>query len=84
MQWVDESVASAVAPRYEDGQVVLEICRQNNADRLLRKMRRRIEQRNSPLLHLIVTWVTHIQTSFIIMSNKGRLPASGLGAKRLE
>jgi hypothetical protein len=24
------------------------------------------------------------QTSFIIMSNKGRLPASGLGAKRPE
>jgi hypothetical protein len=26
----------------------------------------------------------HTQTSFIIMSNKGRLPASGLGVKRPE
>ncbi len=26
----------------------------------------------------------YTQTSFIIMSNKGRLPASGLGAKRPE
>ena len=28
--------------------------------------------------------MAHTQTSFIIMSNKGRLPASGLGAKRPE
>jgi hypothetical protein len=32
---------------------------------------------------IVVDYVV-TQTSFIIMSNKGRLPASGLGAKRQE
>ena len=55
--------ATAFAPHHEDGQLVLEICSQNSPDRLLRKMRRAIEQRNSPSLHLVVTWVSHPKSS---------------------